>query len=235
MKGIFHHKIVWFLILSSISIALLLGLFLDYHRVFSFQRIIIPELFAETDQDGDKIDDLHDILEGAKKRVSKTKFYQDGYYAEGYPPENTGVCTDVVWRSFENAGFNLKEMIDQDIKQNPARYPRVNGKPDPNIDFRRVVNLVSFFEEYAQALTIKIEPWKAENLYQWQGGDIVVWEKLPSGKMHIGIISNQRQRNGIPFVIHNYGSGTKENDYLLKWPSPIAYHFRFPKDLEKDI
>ena len=203
-----------------------LKLFFNYYS-FS-QRITVPELFLKTDQDKDGIDDLHDILEGAKKRVGQTKFYQDQYYTGGYPPENTGVCTDVIWRSFESAGFNLKEMIDEDIKENPANYSRINGDSDPNIDFRRVLNLIPFFEKYAQILTTKVNPWDIENLYQWQGGDIVIWEKLPSGNMHIGIISDQRQKNGVPYVIHNYGFGTQESDYLLKWPTPIIYHFRFP-------
>ncbi len=227
MKKFFQHKTIRLLILSLIVLVALLGIFFSYSHFF--QRIAISELFVNTDQDRDGVDDLHDILEGAKKQVGKTKFYQDGYYQEGYPPENTGVCTDVIWRSFKNAGFDLKKMLDEDIKQNLARYPRVNGKPDPNIDFRRVTNLIPFFQEYGQSLTIEIKPWDTENLYQWQGGDIVIWGKSSSVKMHVGIISNQRKRNGVPYVIHNYGSGTRENDFLLRWPAPIIHHFRFPK------
>lgn len=228
MKGIFQLKATPFLILGLIVLVVLLGLFFGYP--YFFQRIVILELFVNTDQDKDGIDDLHDILEGAKKQVGITKFYQDGYYQGGYPPGDTsGVCTDVIWRSFKNAGFNLKEMIDEDIKQNPARYPRVNGKPDSNIDFRRVTNLIPFFQKYAQILTTEIKPWDPENLEQWQGGDIVVWGKSPSVQMHIGIISNKRKSNGVPYVIHNYGSGARENDFLLSWPAPIIHHFRFPK------
>lgn len=228
MKRIFQLKTTQFLTLGLIVLVVLLGLFFSYPHFF--QRIVIPEFFVHTDQDKDGIDDLHDILEGAKKQVGKTKFYQDGYYPGGYPPEDTGgVCTDVIWRSFKNAGFNLKEMLDEDIKQNPTRYPRVNGKPDSNIDFRRVTNLTPFFQEYAQRLTIEVKPRDTENLYQWQGGDIVVWGKSPSVKMHIGIISDKRKSNGVPYVIHNYGSGTRENDFLLRWPAPIIHHFRFPK------
>ena len=32
---------------------------------------------------------------------------------------------------------------------------------------------------------------------EWQGGDIIVF------KNHIGIISDKRNRNGIPFLIHH--------------------------------
>ena len=81
----------------------------------------------------------------------------------GYPPDNEGVCSDVIWRAFENAGYNLKEMIDEDIKNNLDDYPRVNGTPDTNIDFRRVPNLKVFFEKYAMKLTEDIniiEEWQ---------------------------------------------------------------------------
>lgn len=81
----------------------------------------------------------------------------------GYPPDNEGVCSDVIWRAFKNAGYNLKEMIDEDIKNNLDEYPRVNGEPDTNIDFRRVPNLQVFFEKYATKLTKDIniiEEWQ---------------------------------------------------------------------------
>lgn len=36
-----------------------------------------------------------------------------GLIAEGgYPPDNIGVCIDVVWRAFANAGYSLKDMVD---------------------------------------------------------------------------------------------------------------------------
>ena len=51
----------------------------------------------------------------------------------------------------ENLGLRaIKAMIDADIAQNTALYPRVQGTPDPNIDFRRVPNLNAFFARHAQ-------------------------------------------------------------------------------------
>ena len=34
------------------------------------------------------------------------------------PPDTEGVCTDVIWRAFKNAGYSLKDMVDEDIKNN---------------------------------------------------------------------------------------------------------------------
>lgn len=82
------------------------------------------------------------------------------------------MCADVIWRAFENAGYNLKEMIDEDIKNNINEYQRVEGKPDPNIDFRRVPNLKVFFERNAIKLTDDIniiEEWQPRRCsYIWK-------------------------------------------------------------------
>ncbi|MGI6779082.1 MAG: DUF1287 domain-containing protein [Acetivibrionales bacterium] len=185
----------------------------------------IPRIQVDTDMDQDGIKDMDDILEGARKDMENKPKYRSAYYEGGYPPDNEGVCTDVIWRALQNAGYNLKEMIDNDIRENMKDYPRVSGKPDPNIDFRRVKNLVPFFKKYAVTLTTEIIPRDEENLKEWQGGDIVVYgEPLE----HIAVVSDQRRKDGVPYIIHNGGPYTKENDMLLRWHSPIIYHFRFP-------
>jgi uncharacterized protein YijF (DUF1287 family) len=177
------------------------------------------------DQDGDGLNDLDDILEGARKDADRKPRYQSAYYAGGYPPDDEGVCTDVIWRALANAGYSLKDMVDQDIQNHTSDYPRVGGRPDPNIDFRRVPNLTVFFSKNAASLTIEVIPGDAENLREWQRGDIVVFDRpLP----HIGIISDQRRHDGVPYLIHNAGPYTREEDALLSWPTPITHHFRFP-------
>jgi uncharacterized protein len=191
--------------------------------------LVIPEISITSDYDNDGIDDQHDILEGAKNQIGVTTSYDGSYFENGYPPENTGVCTDVIWRSFKNAGYNLKELIDEDIKNHPDDYSRIETEPDPNIDFRRVPNQISFFEKYAKSLTTEVKPNDIENLKEWQGGDIVVYEKLPtSALMHIAIISDKRRKDGVPYIIHNYGYGTKEDNLLTLWPTKIIGHYRFP-------
>lgn len=191
----------------------------------------IPLLEIDHDQDGDGIKDLADILEGARLDAANKPLYRSAYYAGGYPPDEEGVCTDVIWRALGNAGYNLKEIIDQDIKKNPKAYPRVEGCPDPNIDFRRVPNLDSFFSRHGTVLTTEIIPYDLENLAEWQAGDIVVFDKPVE---HIAIVSDIRRRDGVPYIIHNAGPYTREEDALLRWAqniSAISGHYRWPRIL----
>ena len=195
-------------------------------REFVEPRCVVERVIPVNDKDGDGIYDLDDIVQGARKDLEAKPLYKDAYYAGGYPPENEGVCTDVIWRALQNAGYDLKVMMDKDIKEHPGDYPRVEGRPDPNIDFRRVPNQEVFFKKYADRLTTGIKPWDAENLKEWQGGDIVVFGPPYD---HIGVVSDQRRADGVPLLIHNAGPCTREEDALLTWPSPLKYHFRFPK------
>lgn len=136
----------------------------------------------------------------------------------GYPPDNEGVCTDVIWRAFKNAGYSLKDMVDEDIKKHTDKYPRVQGKPDPNIDFRRVPNLKVYFSRNHITLTTDLS-----KIEEWQPGDIVVF-----GSKHIGIISDIRNKKGIPYLIHNGGQPNREEDFLELYNAydPITGHYR---------
>ncbi|MDD4238641.1 MAG: DUF1287 domain-containing protein [Desulfotomaculaceae bacterium] len=224
------------ILLFIVAAVLLFGLFEYRHPSFNLprlgpqglveQRCIVEKVVLDSDKDGDGINDLEDIVQGARKDLEARPLYKDSYYAGGYPPENEGVCTDLVWRALQNAGYDLKGLMDRDIEEHLEDYPRVAGAPEPNIDFRRVPNQESFFKKYAEHLTTQIKPWDAENLKQWQGGDIVVFGPPYD---HVGVVSDKRQADGVPLLIHNAGPYTSENDRLLTWPSPLKYHFRFPK------
>lgn len=189
-------------------------------------KIAIPRVLSGHDEDGDGIDDLDDILLGARAEAKRHPYYKSAYYKGGYPPPDEGVCTDVIWRAIKEAGYDLKTMIDRDIESNVKAYPRVGGKPDPNIDFRRAPNLVSFFSRHSMELPIEITPGDVKSLEAWQGGDIVVFDKPYP---HIGIVSDKRRDDGVPLLIHNGGPYATESDYLTSWLSPISHHFRFPK------
>ena len=167
------------------------------------------------DYNGNGIDDYTDILLGARKDAENHPKYDGSYYAGGYPPDNIGVCTDVVWRAFKNAGYSLRDMVDKDIRTRPEAYPKIT-KPDKNIDFRRVRNLRIFFDTYAIALTLDIN-----ETDQWQPGDIVIFGE----DKHIGIISDKRNKYGQPYVIHNGGQRNREEDYLSR--SKVTGHYRF--------
>ena len=110
-----------------------------------------------------------------------------------------------------------------DITNNLSDYKEIKN-PDNNIDFRRVVNQEVFFQKYGIELTLDLE-----KIEEWQPGDIVFIENS-----HVGIISDKRRKDGIPYVIHNSGQPIREEDYLTK--RKITGHYRFdatkvPKEL----
>ena len=182
----------------------------------------IETVISNTDYDKDGIDDYTDILQGAKIEAKNKPTYKSTYYSGGYPPDNEGVCTDVIWRALKNAGYSLKDMLDKDIKENTDKYPRVAGKPDPNIDFRRVPNLKVYFERNHIVLTTDLS-----RIEEWQSGDIVVF-----GSTHIGIISDKRNEKGIPYLIHNGGQPLREEDFLETYDKyePISGHYRLKEN-----
>ena len=182
----------------------------------------IETVVSKTDYDNDGIDDYTDILQGAKIEAENKPTYKSAYYSGGYPPDNEGVCTDVIWRALKNAGYTLKDMVDRDIKNNVSKYPRVAGKPDPNIDFRRVPNLKVYFERNHIVLTTDLS-----KIEQWQPGDIVVF-----GSKHIGIISDKRNKKGIPYLIHNGGQSIREEDFLETYDKYelISGHYRLKEN-----
>lgn len=187
-------------------------------KTYKAEDFGIITIKSKTDYNKNGIDDYTDILLGARMDAKNKPKYKSAYYDGGYPPDSEGVCTDLVWRAFKNAGYSLKNMVDKDIADNVELYPRVEGKPDPNIDFRRVSNLKVFFERNAISLTL--DPYDIE---EWQPGDIVTY-----GTSHIAIVSNKRNKKGMPYIIHNSGQFNREEDALTR--QEISGHFRFSGD-----
>ncbi|WP_239512576.1 DUF1287 domain-containing protein [Bifidobacterium avesanii] len=175
---------------------------------------------SATDYNGDGVDDTTEIVAGARKDAEAVPAYDDGYYAGGYPPADRGACTDLVWRAFREAGYDLKAMVDADVAANPKAYAAVAPKADPNIDFRRTGVLDVFFKRYGQSLSL--DP---ADRGQWQPGDIVVFETT----RHIAVVSDRASRaTGTPYLLHNMGDDNRDNDYLDS-PNRMAVtgHYRF--------
>lgn len=174
----------------------------------------IPDIHSSVDQDGDGIDDQTDILLGARDYIATKPVYKSKYYNTGYPDDQYGVCTDVVANALRSAGYDLMELVSDDIESHPGDYGI--EKPDPNIDFRRVKNLKVYFEHTAVPLTTDVY-----DISQWQGGDIVIFEK------HIGIVSNKRNDDGVAYVIHHNDpfQASYEEDILEK-RDDIVGHYR---------
>lgn len=172
--------------------------------------------FAQSSVDFNQngVDDYTDFLLGARKDAENFPTYDGSYWDTGYPPDDIGVCTDVVWRAFKQGGYCLRDMVDADIRRHLEYYPVADL--DANIDFRRVGNLRVFFDRYAQSLSLDID-----EVDQWQAGDIVVFED----DKHIGIVSDKRNAEGRTFIIHNSGQPQREEDILGN--RPVTGHYRF--------
>lgn len=205
--------------------------FFNYSPIFTKvalgKKVTVPLKISLQDKNKNNIPDALDIVNGARQEVEDGTVYDSSYYGQGYPPPGKGACTDVIWRALKSVGYDLRQMVDEDIRKAPAEYGATGKSPDSAIDFRRVRNLQVFFRRHAQTLTTEIKPRDVDNLVEWQPGDIVVFAPPTD---HIGIISDRRRRDGVPLVIHNAGPKASEGDILENWPTKIIYHFRFITD-----
>lgn len=223
--------IIFSLLLISITILVCIKK-IDYKKPLYINKGQVEEKIEKikfnSDKNNNGINDLDDILIGARQEVINKTKYKSAYYIGGYPPDTEGVCTDVIWRALKNAGYDLKAYIDNDIKNNLSDYAGSVKTRDANIDFRRVKNQYVFFKKFATSLTTDVIPNDKSNLLQWQGGDIVVLDNAE----HIAIVSDKRRIDGVPFIIHNNYLSAKEEDYLMEWYNNkrIIGHFRFPKE-----
>jgi len=170
---------------------------------------------------------VSDLATAALKRTESSVRYDGSYHRLAYPngdvPANTGVCTDVLIRSFRQVGVDLQVLVHEDMRANFSKYPskRIWGlsRPDSNIDHRRVPNLQVFFSRHGIVLPIKQDG----KLYK--PGDIVTW-MLPGNIPHIGIIVSQgADDSAVPLVVHNIGGGPVLEDMLFDYK--ITGHYRY--------
>ncbi len=209
----------WLLIVVVMGVVYVIVMFLYYfniipHRMYSNDDFDIDTYVSDVDMDNDGIDDQRDILESVREYIATKPKYKSKYYEGGYPDDGYGVCTDVVAFGLLGAGYDLRELVNEDILNNYDRYDI--DAVDKNIDFRRVKNLEVYFSYNSIPLTLDIY-----DISSWQGGDIVIFNN------HIGIVSDKRNRDGIPFVIHN--ANPYQLDYeedILKLRSDIVGHYR---------
>jgi uncharacterized protein len=166
------------------------------------------------------------IVKAARAQIGDA--YVADYVAIPYPngdvPKGQGACTDVVVRALRAAGYDLQQLVHEDMRRAFAVYPKKWGlrRPDKNIDHRRVPNQQTFFKRHGVVLTTAVN---AKTLSEWQPGDIVTWI-LPNGRDHCGIVSDRKNRDEIPLAIHNLGRCAEE-DCLTVWR--ITGHYRYPR------
>ena len=220
-------------LLSFIIIFLILagGIFIAYrynyipHRKFSDSDFGITRKASTQDADNDGIEDYEDILKSARDYLATKPKYKSKYYAStGYPNDEYGVCTDVVAVALGGAGYDLMQLVSEDIEAHGEDYDI--DEPDSAIDFRRVKNLRVYFKHTAEELTTDIN-----EIDKWQAGDIVIW------KNHIGLISDNRNSKGIPFVLHNANpiQASYEEDILEIWGEIVGHYRLKGGDIIEDI
>ncbi len=211
-------RVGFFIVVGSITFCAVIFLLYRYnyipHRKYDTEFFGIEPYVSQNDKDGDLTDDQTDILQSARLYTTQKPWYKSKYYDGGYPDDGYGVCTDVVAQAMLGAGYDLMELVDEDIRQHQKEYDIL--EPDKHIDFRRVKNLKVYFKNTAQSLTTDIY-----DIESWHGGDIVIFKK------HIGIVSDKRNKKGIPFVIHhaNPFQADYEEDILEIW-GKVEGHYR---------
>lgn len=165
------------------------------------------------------------LPELARLQIGVTVEYDPAYVKLSYPggdvPADRGVCTDVVIRAMRKLDFDLQKEVHEDMKKNFSAYPsrKLWGltRTDKNIDHRRVPNLQTFFTRKGWSLPISK---KAED---YHAGDLVTC--LVAGRLpHIMIVSDRKNAQGVPYIIHNIGAGAVEEDDLFTYP--LTGHYR---------
>jgi hypothetical protein len=165
------------------------------------------------------------VVRAARRQVGVTLTYDPAYSVLRFPngdvDRGKGVCTDVVIRAFRDAlGVDLQALVNTDMRANFGAYPKNwgLGRPDRNIDHRRVPNLATFWRRQGAAVPVTDDP------ADWRPGDI--FTQMVGGRMpHTGIVSDRKDTTGVPLVLHNIGGGTREEDALFD--HPLTGHFRW--------
>lgn len=160
-------------------------------------------------------------LERTKHRVTYDGSYRIIAYPMGDVPDNIGVCTDVIIRSYRKLGIDLQKKVHDDMVNNFNLYPKKWGlkRTDTNIDHRRVPNLQVFFKRHGVKLPV------SRSSGQYLPGDLVTWT-VQGNLPHIGIVSDSRTLFGKrPLIVHNIGRGPVVEDMLFEYP--ITGHYRY--------
>ncbi len=162
------------------------------------------------------------IVSAARSQIGKTIYYDPAYTALSYPGGDVsiekGVCTDVVIRAFRDAlNMDLQKLVHEDMTAAFSKYPNIWGlkKPDSNIDHRRVPNLMTYFERQGYSIEIT-------HMDDYLPGDMVTC--TVQNRPHIMVVSDRKGYDGTPFVIHNIGRGTQEENRLFEFP--LTGHYR---------
>ena len=192
-----------------------------FKLISAFLVVMLPALSQATPATPAK-----ELVTAARSQIGVTLTYNPAYEKLAYPggdiPIERGVCTDVVVHAYRKLGFDLQQLVHQDMKKAWDKYPHSQKwqlkKPDANIDHRRVPNLATFFSRHGTTIPA------SQQGRDYLPGDVVTW-RLPGNLTHIGIVGDKRSATGVPLMIHNIGAGTQEEDMLFKYA--VTGHYRW--------
>ena len=163
------------------------------------------------------------IVKSARNQIGETLIYDPKYVKLSYPngdiSRRRGVCTDVVIRALRDSkNIDLQKVVHEDMKRAFSSYPKIWGAKvtDTNIDHRRVPNLKKYFSRKGYSLSV------TKNPKDYKAGDIVTCKI--KGRPHIMIVSSKESSDGTPYIIHNIGWGTRENNDLFTYS--LDGHYR---------
>ena len=170
------------------------------------------------------------LPEAARRQIGITVDYDPSYVTLSYPggdvAQESGVCTDVVIRAMRLLGLDLQKAVHEDMKRNFSAYPsrKIWGlkRPDKNIDHRRVPNLQTYFKRRGWSVAI------TQNPADYLPGDIVTCMLMGDSIPHMMIVSDRKNEEGVPLVIHNIGGGTQEEDELFSFTLTGHYRPKLP-------
>lgn len=103
---------------------------------------------------------LRRLIAAPIERTHHSVCYDTSYlripYLGGDVPASTGVCTDEVIRSYKAVRIDLQKEVHEGMVRNFDAYPNrgrwIYTWLDPNIDHRRVPNLMVFFTRKGETL-----------------------------------------------------------------------------------
>jgi len=197
-------------------------------KLFLFLLLLSCTKSPEAQQLKPVTKDFYEKLSDAALAITKDDVtYDPKYYQIKYPngdvPEDRGVCTDVVIRSYRKLGIDLQKEVHEDMAPNFSKYPKDWGlkNTDTNIDHRRVPNLQVFFTRKGEAKPI------SKNPVDYKPGDIVTW-MLAGNRPHVGVVVNKKSAGDNRYLmVHNIGYGQVVEDCLFDYK--ITGHYRYKK------
>jgi uncharacterized protein YijF (DUF1287 family) len=200
---------------------------------------------AETEETTTESSEAFELSEVQKKIILRLmalleediEYGYQVYPETGYPSENIWISTDVISMVLKDAGYDLMELIYEDMLSHKEDYPldiKNRKEPIKYIDFRDVFFQEKFFKR--NALQLELDFNLDNKDIQWQPGDIIYFQFDPDNPYQDlgGFLSSRTNERGVPLVImisKDLGK-VSEIDKLLEYT--IVGHFRFPNPYEED-